>query len=91
MIVVYIMADNLSELQLKKLSLHQYKAEGAGLSLFEYPMQKYYQWLVQQIPLWWAPNAMTLAGLVFNVASTAILIYYCPDANREVSNSCSNY
>ena len=85
----HIMEDTLSELQLKKLSLHQYKAEGR--SLVEPPMQKFWQWLVQQIPLWWAPNAITLAGLIVNVVSTTILIYYCPDATREVSNICLRY
>lgn len=76
------MEDSLSEMQLKKLTLHKYSAQGC--SLLEPHMQKFWTWLVQQVPLWWAPNAITLAGLIMNVVTTAALIYYCPDATQQV-------
>lgn len=68
-------------MQLKKLTLHKYSAQGC--SLLEPYMQKFWVWLVQQVPLWWAPNAITLAGLIMNVVTTAALIYYCPDATQQ--------
>lgn len=76
------MEDSLSDMQLKRLALHKYKAEGR--SILENFMQKFWTWLVQQIPLWWAPNAITLVGLIVNVVTTTILIYYCPDATQQV-------
>ena len=48
-------------------------------------MQKFWRWLVEQVPLWWSPNAMTLTGLIINAVSTSILIMYSPDARQEVS------
>ncbi|CAD5120884.1 DgyrCDS9436 [Dimorphilus gyrociliatus] len=67
----------LSELQLKRLTEHKYSATGS--SILEPLMQKFWRWIVEQIPLWWAPNAITLTGLFCNVATTIILCYYSPD------------
>ena len=70
--------------QLKKLSEHKYSA--SGISLFEPPMQVFWRWLVEQVPLWWAPNAITIVGLLINVLTTLILAYYSPDCKQEVRN-----
>lgn len=45
---------------------------------------------MEQIPLWVAPNLLTIAGLVVNIVSTLIIIYYSPDAKSEVSIAISN-
>lgn len=76
------MEDSLSDARLQRLSLHKYKAEGC--SVVEPFMQKFWLWLIEQVPLWWAPNAITLAGLIVNIVTTTILIYYCPDATQQV-------
>jgi len=68
--------------QLKRLAEHKYSV--TGVSLMEPFMQHFWKWIVQQIPMSWAPNAMTLAGLVVNVITTAILMFYSPDAKEEV-------
>ena len=48
-------------------------------------MQKFWNWFVAHcIPRWWAPNAMTLVGLVFNLFTCSLLVYYSPDARQEV-------
>ncbi|PVD33414.1 hypothetical protein C0Q70_04670 [Pomacea canaliculata] len=73
----------LSEQQLKRLSEHKYSA--GGQSLLEPFLQPFWRWLVEQIPLWVAPNLLTIAGLVVNIVSTLIIIYYSPDAKSEVS------
>lgn len=73
----------LSAAQLRRLQEHQYSA--SGRSLLEPPLQVYWNWLVQQIPLWVAPNTLTIVGLLINVLTTAVLVLYCPTATEEVS------
>ena len=79
----FTMADVLTPGQLRRLTEHKYSAE--GVSLVEPTMQHFWRWLVEQIPLWWAPNALTLVGLIVNVLTTLILVFYSPDAKQEVS------
>ncbi|MGH0116507.1 UNVERIFIED_CONTAM: hypothetical protein FKN15_009640, partial [Acipenser sinensis] len=69
--------------QLKRLEEHKYSS--SGRSLFEPPLQIYWNWLVQQIPIWVAPNTLTIIGLLINVATTHILLCYCPSAREEVA------
>lgn len=75
------MADILTESQLKGLKAHKYSAQ--GVSLVEPYMQVFWRWLVEQLPLWWAPNAITLVGLIINISSTSLLVYYSPDAAQN--------
>lgn len=75
--------EPLSAAQLKRLEEHKYSA--SGRSLLEPPLQIYWNWLVQQIPLWVAPNTLTVVGLLINVLTTAVLVFYCPTATEEVS------
>ena len=83
------MIEVLSENQLSRLKDHTYRSE--CVSFLEPMMQPFWRWLVNQIPLWWAPNAITLTGLVINVATACILIFYSPDARQAVSFICVNY
>ena len=55
-----------------------------GESLFEPPLQLYWTWLLQWIPLWMAPNTITLIGLAINLVTTLVLIFYCPTVTEEV-------
>ncbi|MCJ8736262.1 hypothetical protein PDJAM_G00256930 [Pangasius djambal] len=73
--------EPLSLAQLKRLEEHKYSA--AGRSLLEPPCQMYWNWLVQQIPTWLAPNTLTITGLIINVLTTIILVFYCPTATEE--------
>ncbi|XP_018106716.1 cholinephosphotransferase 1 isoform X1 [Xenopus laevis] len=72
--------EPLSAQQLKKLEEHKYSA--SGRSLVEPPMQVYWNWLVEKVPLWLAPNTITMVGLLLNVLSTLILVCYCPTATE---------
>ena len=56
----------------------------AGVSLLEPPLQLYWTWLLQWIPLWMAPNSITLLGLAINMLTTLVLISYCPTVTEEV-------
>ncbi|KAI5619020.1 choline/ethanolamine phosphotransferase 1a [Silurus asotus] len=72
----------LSRQQLKRLEEHRYSSEGK--SLLEPLMQPFWCWLVERVPLWVAPNLITIIGLVLNITTTLILTYYCPTATEQV-------
>lgn len=78
-----VCAESLSAVQLRRLADHKYSS--SGRSLLEPPCQLYWNWLVQQIPTWVAPNTLTITGLLVNVITTIMLVYYCPTATEEVS------
>lgn len=74
----------LSEKQLKRLAEHKYSRTG-DLSLMEPWFAKFWEWCVQQIPLWWAPNCLTFAGLVLNVVTSLIIIVCYNEGKHAVS------
>nr|XP_036863031.1 cholinephosphotransferase 1 isoform X6 [Manis javanica] len=75
------LAEPLSAAQLRRLEEHRYSA--AGVSLLEPPLQLCWTWLLQWVPLWMAPNSITLLGLAVNLLTTLVLISYCPTATEE--------
>lgn len=72
----------LSNHQLKNLDEHKYSAN--GISLLDPLFQPYWRWLVEQMPIWLAPNAITVIGLIINVITSTILIFYSPNATEHV-------
>lgn len=72
----------LSPGQLKRLSEHKYSC--TSKSLLDGLLQPWWNWLVSKVPLWLAPNLITVLGLIVNIATTLILVYYSPDARAEV-------
>ncbi|XP_074077171.1 cholinephosphotransferase 1 [Macrotis lagotis] len=74
-------AAPLSPAQLRRLEEHRYSA--AGTSLLEPLLQPFWRWLVTLVPLWVAPNAITVAGLLVNLLSTLLLVCYCPTATEQ--------
>jgi len=71
----------LSPTQLKRLNEHKYSCQSA--SILEPFMQKWWNWVVQQLPLWLAPNLITITGLFVNIVTSLILVYYSPDGKQE--------
>uniref|UniRef100_UPI00398EEE39 choline/ethanolaminephosphotransferase 1-like isoform X1 n=1 Tax=Pristiophorus japonicus TaxID=55135 RepID=UPI00398EEE39 len=71
----------LSRQQLKRLEEHRYRS--AGASLLEPLMQLWWEWLVRRLPLWVAPNVITITGLALNVCTTLVLMAYCPTATEQ--------
>lgn len=53
----------LTPTQLERLKEHKYCAEGT--SLCEVFMQPYWRWLVTKVPLWMAPNTITMTGIEY--------------------------
>ncbi|KAG5677432.1 hypothetical protein PVAND_007190 [Polypedilum vanderplanki] len=67
----------LNSSQLRKLSEHKYSVTSS--SLIEPYLQPYWNWLVLKLPLWIAPNLITIIGLAVNIVTALILLYYNPD------------
>lgn len=81
--LVQLPTPPLSKHQLKRLEEHKYQS--AGRSLLEPLMQGYWEWLVGRVPAWIAPNLITIIGLLINIFTTLLLVYYCPTATEQVS------
>ncbi|CAG9822392.1 unnamed protein product [Phaedon cochleariae] len=71
----------LSESQLKKLGEHQYSCQ--SVSILDTLLQPYWSWLVLKLPIWLAPNLITILGLLINIFTALILVWYSPDARSE--------
>ncbi|XP_018018413.1 cholinephosphotransferase 1-like isoform X4 [Hyalella azteca] len=72
----------LSPQQLAKLKQHTYSC--TNCSLFDPFMQVWWCWLVQQFPLNIAPNLITVIGLLVNVLTSLLMVYFSPYADQEV-------
>ncbi|CAG9792249.1 unnamed protein product [Diatraea saccharalis] len=70
----------LNAAQLKRLSEHKYSCTSA--SLLDPWLQPWWCWLVSKTPLWLAPNLITILGLIINIVTTLILVWYSPDARQ---------
>ena len=77
------MVSVLSEAQLKRLGKHKYNA--SCTTLLDPYLQVWWEWVVVQLPLWIAPNTLTIMGLLTNLATTLVLVYFAPHARSEVS------
>ncbi|XP_011498349.1 PREDICTED: cholinephosphotransferase 1 isoform X6 [Ceratosolen solmsi marchali] len=71
----------LSPGQLKRLSEHKYSCSSA--SLLDNLLQPWWDWLVSKVPIWLAPNLITVLGLFVNIVTTLVLVWYSPDAKAE--------
>eukprot|EP01116_Phalansterium_solitarium_P002307 TRINITY_DN12244_c0_g1_i1.p1 TRINITY_DN12244_c0_g1~~TRINITY_DN12244_c0_g1_i1.p1 ORF type:complete len:401 (-),score=121.90 TRINITY_DN12244_c0_g1_i1:512-1657(-) len=76
MVIYYVKPEQLRKLKDGKL---EYKYSGDDKSLFgKWFMQAWWRWVVQFVPGWLAPNAVTLIGFFFIISSYLISYYYTP-------------
>nr|XP_027201967.1 cholinephosphotransferase 1-like [Dermatophagoides pteronyssinus] len=79
----HVVCEKLSDAKLKRLGDHKYSATGS--TMCDCIMQKFWRWCIDYcIPEWWAPNSMTLVGLIVNVLTCSLLVYYSPDAKQDI-------
>ncbi|XP_044737348.1 cholinephosphotransferase 1 isoform X4 [Chrysoperla carnea] len=71
----------LSGVQLKRLADHKYSCNSH--SLLDPLLQPWWCWLLSKLPLWLAPNLITIIGLIINIATTLLLVWFSPDARIE--------
>eukprot|EP00051_Salpingoeca_urceolata_P032994 m.18375 g.18375 ORF g.18375 m.18375 type:complete len:376 (-) comp5708_c0_seq1:308-1435(-) len=65
----------------QRLVAHKYKS--SGQSLLDPALTGYWNFVVSLFPLWVAPNLITFVGLMINVITTVIMVYYNPTASDE--------
>lgn len=63
----------LNPAQLKRLGDHKYSY--SSTSLLDPLLQFWWNWLVQRVPIWLAPNLITILGLLVNIVTTLILVW----------------
>jgi hypothetical protein len=73
----------LSPTQLDNLKKHAYHSDGT--SLLDPLFQPYWKWCVEKLPMNLAPNLITIIGLILNVLSSLLVMYYSPDGKNDVS------
>jgi len=78
----FIKGPILSDIKLKKLKEHRYSC--TSTSVLDPYLQPWWNWLVLQVPLWLAPNLITILGLLVNILTSLLLVYYSPDCKQEV-------
>ena len=71
----------LSEAQLKRLKEHKYASEGRSIT--EFIFQPFWNYVVTLMPLWVAPNLITILGLIVNVLTSALILLYSPKADSD--------
>ncbi|XP_055314568.1 choline/ethanolaminephosphotransferase 1 isoform X3 [Sitodiplosis mosellana] len=67
--------------QLKRLTEHKYSM--TSCSLLDPILNPWWCWLVSKTPMWLAPNLITLVGLIVNIITALILVYYSPNGRTE--------
>jgi len=70
----------LSEREIRGLKEHKYSSSCA--SLLDPIMQRFWNWFVGLVPLWVAPNLITMVGLMVNILTTLLVVYHCPTATE---------
>lgn len=71
----------LSAGQLQRLKEHKYSSEGR--SILEFIFQPFWNWVVTLMPLWVAPNLITILGLIINVATSTLVVLHSPQADSH--------
>jgi sn-1,2-diacylglycerol ethanolamine- and cholinephosphotranferases len=71
----------LTDSQLKRLREHKYCSEGRSIA--EFIFQPFWNYVVTLMPLWLAPNLITILGLIVNVSTSALILLYSPKADTD--------
>lgn len=67
--------------QLKRLENHKYSCQSS--SLLDPILQPWWNFLVRMIPVWLAPNLITIVGLAVNILTALVLILWVPTFLRD--------
>ncbi|EGW30065.1 alcohol phosphatidyl transferase [Spathaspora passalidarum NRRL Y-27907] len=73
--------------KLPNLKLYKYSAIDESV-ISKYILKKWWNYFVEIIPMWVAPNMVTLGGLMFIVANLAAVFYYDPYLDTESPRWC---
>ena len=73
----------LDSYQIEQLKKHKYASDND--SILDPYFQPWWNYVVTLVPLWVAPNLITLTGLILNMLAAFGLIFNCPSAKEEIS------
>ena len=73
----------LNEDQIRNLQKHKYASDNN--SIVDPYFQPWWNYVVTLVPMWVAPNLITIVGLAINMFAAVLLINRCPTATEEVS------
>eukprot|EP00123_Amoebidium_parasiticum_P012179 comp21176_c0_seq1/m.28709 comp21176_c0_seq1/g.28709 ORF comp21176_c0_seq1/g.28709 comp21176_c0_seq1/m.28709 type:complete len:401 (-) comp21176_c0_seq1:66-1268(-) len=71
---------------LKRLETHTYKSSDASF-LDYYVMQYFWNWVVNYVPAWVAPNLLTITGLAINAVVTAGFMWQVPHMEGDAGTN----
>ena len=77
----------LSDRELNELKNYKYKS--GDYSILDKVLTPYWNWCVEFLPLWLAPNLVTLIGFGFVIVSTLQLVLQDPSMTKELNPFCS--
>ena len=69
--------------QIEQLKRHKYASDND--SILDPYFQPWWNYVVTLVPLWVAPNLITITGLILNMLAAFALIHNCPSAKEEIS------
>jgi ethanolaminephosphotransferase len=58
--------------------LNAYKYQSGSVTPLDKLLNHFWEWAVTLVPLWVAPNLITLLGLMFNVVGCAAMVAFAP-------------
>jgi len=71
-------------------AIRQHKYNGVDKSIiYNLVLKHFWEWCVRFVPLWLAPNMITLLGTIAIVINYLVVVYYCP--NFEITESCPRW
>lgn len=79
-----LLPNVLTPQQLAHLQAHKYAA--AGTTLLDPFFQPFWVWTVNKLPMYIAPNLLTITGLIVNVVTSLLMMFYSPNADDTVRN-----
>jgi choline/ethanolamine phosphotransferase len=77
-----LLPNVLSAQQLANLSAHKYAS--TGTTLLDPIFQPFWVWTVNKLPMNIAPNLLTITGLIINVVTSLLMMFYSPNADVSV-------
>jgi ethanolaminephosphotransferase len=79
--MAFLQRDYLSKRMLKGLSTYKYTS--SGLTWLDHVHNPMWNWLVDKLPMWLAPNLITLSGTILIIAAHRLLIAYAPELDGQ--------
>ena len=61
-----------------RAGLDSYKYVSGSSTFIDRQMNKFWEWVITLLPLWIAPNLITLLGLGLNIFGCGLMLWYSP-------------